>query len=323
MLHFVRSPFHFFLIPWVYLALTASPFSVHRPQRFVCVCLDSSQLAQSVQQVLSRDALQEERYTVTLPQSDQAFFSLIEQQRQHLDCLILQNGSKLPRLIAWLHNHSTLLPTIILEATSEVYSGIAALEAQLIFFYHSAEIRLALNKVEETAEFIDQAIDEFLNLSPSCRLSNPSSKPDLTTDLSPQNFLLLHQRRLTEKLKRSGYLGIYDKRNPKTFLRCLPLAEREQFLSQLRLDYRAIVLNYFMNDSRLNQRIDDFVNTIFFADIPVAQIVEIHMELMDDFAKQLKLEGRSEDILLDYRLTLIDTIAHVCEMYRRSIPRQS
>lgn len=78
-----------------------------------------------------------------------------------------------------------------------------------------------------------------------------------------------------------------------------------------------------MNDSRLNQRIDDFVNTIFFADIPVAQIVEIHMELMDDFAKQLKLEGRSEDILLDYRLTLIDTIAHVCEMYRRSIPRQS
>jgi circadian clock protein KaiA len=27
--------------------------------------------------------------------------------------------------------------------------------------------------------------------------------------------------------------------------------------------------------------------------------------------------------LLDYRLTLIDTIAHLCEMYRRSIPRES
>jgi circadian clock protein KaiA len=25
---------------------------------------------------------------------------------------------------------------------------------------------------------------------------------------------------------------------------------------------------------------------------------------------------------LDYRLTLIDTIAHLCEMYRRSIPRE-
>ena len=46
------------------------------------------------------------------------------------------------------------------------------------------------------------------------------------------------------------------------------------------------------------------------------------MQLMDGFAKQLKLEGRSEEILLDYRLTLIDVIAHLCEMYRRSIPRQ-
>lgn len=47
------------------------------------------------------------------------------------------------------------------------------------------------------------------------------------------------------------------------------------------------------------------------------------MELMDEFSKQLQLEGRSDDILLDYRLTLIDAIAHLCEMYRRSIPRES
>ena len=52
------------------------------------------------------------------------------------------------------------------------------------------------------------------------------------------------------------------------------------------------------------------------------QILEIHMELMDEFAQQLKLEGRSEEILLDYRLALIDIIAHLCEMYRRSIPRK-
>jgi len=45
--------------------------------------------------------------------------------------------------------------------------------------------------------------------------------------------------------------------------------------------------------------------------------------LFDEFAKQLKLEGRSEEILLDYRLTLIDVIAHLCEMYRRSIPRDN
>ena len=64
------------------------------------------------------------------------------------------------------------------------------------------------------------------------------------------------------------------------------------------------------------------MNRAFFADISVPQIVEIHMELMDEFANQLKLEGRSEEVLLDYRLTLIDIIAHLCEMYRRSIPRE-
>ncbi|MCZ0903581.1 circadian clock protein KaiA, partial [Microcoleus sp. HI-ES] len=87
--------------------------------------------------------------------------------------------------------------------------------------------------------------------------------------------------------------------------------------------YRDIVLNYFSQDTAVNNQIDEFVNLAFFADVPVTQIVEIHMELMDEFAKQLKLEGRSEEILLDYRLTLIDAIAHMCEMYRRSIPKET
>ena len=60
----------------------------------------------------------------------------------------------------------------------------------------------------------------------------------------------------------------------------------------------------------------------FFRDLAVSEIVKIHMELMEKFSNQLKLEGRSEDILLDYRLTLIDIIAHLCEMYRRSVPRE-
>lgn len=48
------------------------------------------------------------------------------------------------------------------------------------------------------------------------------------------------------------------------------------------------------------------------------QIIEIHMELIDEFSKQLKLEGRSDEVLLDYRLTLIDILAHLCETYRSS-----
>ena len=43
------------------------------------------------------------------------------------------------------------------------------------------------------------------------------------------------------------------------------------------------------------------------------------MELMDNFSQQLKLEGRSNDIILDYRLALVDIIANLGEMYRRSL----
>lgn len=137
-------------------------------------------------------------------------------------------------------------------------------------------------------------------------------------------LLRSRQQRLTDKLKeRLGYLGIYYKRNSDQFLRNMSQAERQELLAQLGRDYRAIVLKYFSPESDLNDRIDDFVNIAFFADVSVSQLVEIHMNLMDDFAKQLKLEGRSEEILLDYRLTLIDVIAHLCEMYRRSIPRES
>ena len=79
----------------------------------------------------------------------------------------------------------------------------------------------------------------------------------------------------------------------------------------------------FAQNNTLNSQIDEFVNISFFSDVPVTKIVEIHMDLMDEFSKQLKLEGRQEDLLLDYRLTLIDTLAHLCEMYRRSIPKDS
>jgi circadian clock protein KaiA len=44
-------------------------------------------------------------------------------------------------------------------------------------------------------------------------------------------------------------------------------------------------LGYFSEDSSLNQNIDDFVNQAFMADISVSHIVEIHMDLMDDFSK--------------------------------------
>ncbi|NMG10110.1 circadian clock protein KaiA [Brasilonema sp. UFV-L1] len=100
-------------------------------------------------------------------------------------------------------------------------------------------------------------------------------------------------------------------------------AEDQALLRQLKSDYRHILINYFTTtDKILKDRIDKFINAVFYANIPVPRIIEIHMELIDEFSKQLKLEGRSEEALLDYRLTLIDILAHLCELYRCSISKE-
>ncbi|WP_392530941.1 KaiA family protein [Nostoc sp. C117] len=98
-------------------------------------------------------------------------------------------------------------------------------------------------------------------------------------------------------------------------------AERQQLLNELKSAYSQIIIDYFTTDKTLKEKIDKFINTIFYANIPVPQIIEIHMEVIDEFSKQLKLEGRSDETLLDYRLTLIDILAHLCEVYRCSIPK--
>lgn len=99
----------------------------------------------------------------------------------------------------------------------------------------------------------------------------------------------------------------------------MPLTTQEEFLQQLKADYRQILLNYFTNDKTVKQQIDKFIHLVFNARIPIPQIIEIHMELIDDFSKKLKIEGRSDEVLLDYRITLIDVLAHLCEIYRCSL----
>jgi len=98
-------------------------------------------------------------------------------------------------------------------------------------------------------------------------------------------------------------------------------AEEQALLQQIRSEYRQILINYFTTDKKLKEKIDKFINVAFCANIPVPQIIEIHMELIDEFSQQLRLEGRSDEALLDYRLTLIDILAHLCELYRSSISK--
>ena len=286
--------------------------TVSSPPLLIYAFLKSDSLVQSVQQRLSPD-----RYYVNFPPSKEPFFEAIEQKKQELDCLILQADAQLPAVTKWLHRRAILLPAVIVMESSDP-------QLQVEFAYHTAERCITAAQIGEIESHIEQAIDQFLQLSPACRLTPPSAPIDVSTDLSARKFLLLQQNRLAEKLKeRLGYMGVYYKRSSQNFLRNLPPEQQQEVLEALQSEYRNIVLRYFADDDTLNQRIDDLVNIAFFADISVSQIVEIHMNLMDEFSKQLKLEGRSEEILLDYRLTLIDTIAHLCEMYRRSIPRAS
>lgn len=88
-------------------------------------------------------------------------------------------------------------------------------------------------------------------------------------------------------------------------------------LEGLRQKYRDIVWRYF--HSNTDRAVKEFVEEAFSHHLAVSDIIKIHAELMESLARQLKVEGRNPDILLDYRLTLIDVIAHLCERYRRSL----
>ncbi len=244
------------------------------------------------------------------------------------DCLVVDDQVWHQALRPALMQLSLMLPVVVLLGPSEPAAAvdpppttnavpIAGAEA-----YPGAVVHRTEDALPQLERVIQNAIEEFLRLPH--RGAAPAAAVDQPGPLSES--LSAQQHRLTEKLKaRLGYMGVYYKRHPNSFLRNMSPDDRAAFLKQLKADYRVIVLGYFAKDAKinLNQLIDDFVDQAFMADISVAQIVEIHMELMDSFSKQLKLEGRSEEILLDYRLTLIDVIAHLCEMYRRSIPSQA
>jgi circadian clock protein KaiA len=240
------------------------------------------------------------------------------------DCLVVDDEVWQQALRPALMQLGLTLPVVVLigppNATADPSHDTNAVPITGTEPYPGALVHRAVDALPQLDQVIQSAIEGFL------RLPNPkASSPTAANAGGPSNNLTAQQHRLTEKLKaRLGYLGVYYKRSSGSFLRHMSPDDRAAFLGQLKTDYRTIVLGYFAKDAKinLNQLIDDFVDQAFMADISVAQIVEIHMELMDHFSKQLKLEGRSEEILLDYRLTLIDVIAHLCEMYRRSIPRE-
>jgi len=301
-------------------------------QLSICTLIRSQSLAQSLSQLLVSD-----RYTLRITSSESEFFEFIDKNRQELDCLLLEDNSSLLPLLKRLSEQGTLLPVVIFSEESETSSSVVGnsqrsnlnpttndyLQRSANPLFHAAEVRLSIVKPADLGDFIDKAIARYIYLAPTFSLADCSAAASLKNGLNTDSFIIKQQQRLSEKLQeRLGYLGVYYKRNPQFFFRNLPENERQNLLENLRSQYSQIILNYFSQDHTINKKIDEFVDQAFFADISVSRIVEIHMEVMDDFSKHLKLEGRSEEVLLDYRLTLIDVIAHLGEMYRRSIPRE-
>lgn len=299
----------------------------------LCIFVPETKILHSLTELLSGD-----RYDLHILNSATDLAGFVSNNKENLDCLIILKSDVSIPIINEFYEQGLILPVIILEPNNleTIPSDITAQETPSFpleltldstkenHTYHTAEVTLTLNHLNHINHYIDKAITQFLHLAPSCSINeNPTNLQRHKKIEEKQNFLLLQQRRLAEKLKeRLGYLGVYYKRNPSYFYRHLSQTEKEELIAQMSAQYREIILDYFKTESEVNQAIDQFVTQAFFADLSVSQILEIHMELMDEFAQQLKLEGRSEDILLDYRLALIDIIAHLCEMYRRSIPKE-
>ena len=299
---------------------------------FLCSFTLSTDLSEQILRQIQEknaDAHHPPRYSLKQFKNLPDFLQAIEEEHDQIDCLLLEAVEGLSDLLAQLEKLTILLPTVILKVDTAIPESDDSPNDWLLEPsrpYHDAITQMAIAELAQLDRYIEEAIARFLRLSSIDASQGHPPNPGL--NLNALNHLSQQQNRLAEKLKaRLEYLGIYYKRNPENFLRRMEHPERQEFTQQLKQDYRKIVLSYFSSESSrqvesVNAAIDTFVDSAFFADISVAQIVEIHMELMDEFAKQLKLEGRNADILQDYRLTLIDIIAHLCEMYRRSIPRE-
>jgi circadian clock protein KaiA len=264
--------------------------------------------------------LPEDRYTITVVNELEALVSLLTKTQNAQDCLVIFENviPDVQAVIDHLGMLNIFIPTILVLEDLYEQSDPHYEQSESKDFYR-ASISINFAQIQDLPTIIDQAINTFIKISPQVRHQVYVNIPHSAASES----LSVQQQRLARKLnERLGYLGVYYKRDSRLFLRNLSPEDRKEYLERLKNIYRSIILEYFLEKSDdLNQKIDEFVNLSFFADISVSQVLEIHMELMDEFAKQLRLEGRNDEILLDYRITLIDMIAHLCELYRRSIPR--
>ena len=229
----------------------------------------------------------------------------LERRRDAFDVVLLQQGAFSRDQLEGLVPKGLLLPAVVVGDVSGRID------------YHEVEVHLPGDQLEQLPYSIDAAVSRFLRrgLTAAGTAGEVGAEPQAGASAPSERWRL--PNRLKERL---GYLGVFYKRDPSRFLRHLPPQERQELLASLERTYRDLLLSYFRDPAAANQALESFVHTAFFSDLPITKAVEIHMNLIDSFWKQLKLEGHKNDFLQDYRLALLDVMAHLCEMYRRSVP---
>ena len=262
------------------------------PALTIALLLKTSELVD-----VCRQWLPSNRYELmVLPMDGEAgLVSRLEPQREAIDAVVVEQQLLDPQTREQLMNSGLLFPAVVVG------------ELKGHVDYHSEELHLPSDQLAQLGYNIDAAISRYL------RQSRVDGRPDEAATRAVGTL----SRRLQERL---GYLGGFYKRDPSRFLGSLPPDERHELLESLQRTYRDLLISYFRDPAAANQALESFVNTAFFGDLPITRTVEIHMNLIDEFWKQLRLEGHKNDFLQDYRLALLDVMAHLCEMYRRSIP---
>jgi circadian clock protein KaiA len=224
----------------------------------------------------------------------------LDRLRDSGDALLLEQGLWTQEVAKLLQERALLLPAVVI---GQVRGRVD---------YHPDEVHLPPDQLEQLTYSLDAAISRFLSRGLATASGGLAKAGD--GDM-PERW------RLANRLQgRLGLLGVFYKRDPARFLRNLPAAEATELVASLERTYRDLLLSYFRTPAAANQALESFVNTAFFSDLPITKAVEIHLNLIDSFATQLRLEGHKSDFLQDYRLALLDVMAHLCEMYRRSIP---
>ena len=229
----------------------------------------------------------------------------LKQRRELFDVVLLQQGVHPPEVYEELRQQGLLLPAVVV---GEVSGRVE---------YHEAEVHLPQDQLEQIPYSVDAAVSRFLRRGLPAGVGSATDAGGVVGGVpdTPERWQL--PNRLQGRL---GYLGVFYKRDPSLFLRNLTQEERQELLRSLERGYRDVLISYFRDPAAANQAIESFVHSAFFCDLPINKVVEIHVDLIDAFWKQLKLEGHKNDFLQDYRLALLDVMAHLCEMYRRSVP---